>query len=82
MSTIFWSARSVLLREPGGEEGVTTPAAQDPELGWGGREVLAAGTQHSPACRTTETLREQNTATHVSTVDSAQPLFLAWVPLP
>lgn len=82
MSTIFWSAWSVLLREPGGEEGVTTPAAQDPELGWGRSEVPAAGTQHSPAWRTMETLREQDTATRVSTAGSAQPLFLAWVPLP
>ena len=36
MSTIFWSALSVLLREPGGEEGGTGSAVQGPALGWGG----------------------------------------------
>lgn len=75
MSIIFWSALSVLLREPGREEGVTTPA-----VGW--CEVQNAGAHHSPAGRTKETLWEQEHAMHISAAGSAQPFLLAWAPLP
>lgn len=77
MSIIFWSALSVLLREPGGEEGVTTPA-----VGWGRSEVQAAGAQHSPAGRTREIPWEQEDTTHASAVGSPQPFLLGWAPLP
>lgn len=72
MSTIFWSALSVLLREPGGEEGVTALAAQGPARGGVGDGVLAQG-----SC-SLKTLKERNAATSVSGTGSVQHFHQAW----
>lgn len=81
MSTIFWSALSVLLREPGGEEGPTVSAAQGPALRWGRGRGAGWGGSCSPLgtalpCRQDQGNPQGRGSCHEREYDRVSPAFL------